>query len=41
MPHDRHHQSIETLKAEFAKAKKPPVKVRLAPENLEDEDLSR
>src|SRR5262249_9884612 len=39
MPHDRHHQSIETLKAEFAKAKKPPVKVRLAPGNLEDEDL--
>ena len=34
-----YYQSIEALNTEFAKAKKPPVKVRLAPENLEDEDV--
>jgi membrane-bound lytic murein transglycosylase MltF len=34
-----YYQSIEALNAELAKAKKPPVKVRLAPENLEDEDV--
>ena len=34
-----YYQSIETLNAELARAKKPPVKVRLAPENLEDEDV--
>jgi membrane-bound lytic murein transglycosylase MltF len=34
-----YYQSIETLNAELAKAKKKPVKVRLAPENLEDEDV--
>src|SRR5262245_9915147 len=34
-----YYQSIEALNAEFARAKKPPVKVRLAPENLEDEDV--
>jgi len=34
-----YYQSIETLNAELAKAKKPPVKVRLAPEHLEDEDV--
>jgi ABC-type amino acid transport substrate-binding protein len=34
-----YYQSIETLNAELAKAKKAPVKVRLAPENLEDEDV--
>jgi membrane-bound lytic murein transglycosylase MltF len=34
-----YYQSVEALNAEFAKAKKPPVKVRLAPENLEDEDV--
>jgi len=34
-----YYQSIEALNAEFAKAKKAPVKVRLAPENLEDEDV--
>jgi membrane-bound lytic murein transglycosylase MltF len=32
-------ESIEKLNAEFAKAGKPPVKVRLAPENLESEDI--
>ena len=34
-----YYQSIETLNAELAKATKAPVKVRLAPENLEDEDI--
>jgi membrane-bound lytic murein transglycosylase MltF len=34
-----YYQSIEALNAELAKTKKPPVKVRLAPENLEDEDV--
>ena len=34
-----YYQSIQTLNAELAKAKKAPVKVRLAPENLEDEDV--
>ena len=34
-----YYQSIEALNAEFAKSKKAPVKVRLAPENLEDEDV--
>ena len=34
-----YYQSIETLNAELAKAKKVPVKIRLAPENLEDEDV--
>jgi membrane-bound lytic murein transglycosylase MltF len=34
-----YYQSIETLNAELTKAKKKPVKVRLAPENLEDEDV--
>ena len=34
-----YYQSIETLNAELAKTKKAPVKVRLAPENLEDEDV--
>ena len=34
-----YYQSIETLNAELAKAKKAPVKVRLAPEHLEDEDV--
>jgi len=33
------YESIEQLNAEFAKAKKAPVKVRLAPENLEIEDI--
>jgi len=34
-----YYQSIETLNAELAKTKKAPVKVRQAPENLEDEDV--
>jgi membrane-bound lytic murein transglycosylase MltF len=34
-----YYQSIEALNAELAKAKKAPVKVRVAPENLEDEDV--
>ena len=34
-----YYQSIETLNAELAKTKKAPVKVRQAPENLEDEDI--
>src|SRR5262249_9093318 len=34
-----YYQSVEALNAEFAKAKKPPVKIRVAPENLEDEDV--
>lgn len=34
-----YYQSVEALNADFAKAKKPLVKVRLAPENLEDEDV--
>jgi membrane-bound lytic murein transglycosylase MltF len=34
-----YYQSIEALNAELAKAKKAPVKVRVAPENLEDEDI--
>ena len=33
------YESIQRLNAEFAKAKKPPVEVRLAPENLEMEDI--
>jgi len=34
-----YYESIETLNAELAKARKAPVKVRLAPENLEAEDI--
>jgi membrane-bound lytic murein transglycosylase MltF len=34
-----YYQSIEAVNAELAKAKKAPVKIRLAPENLEDEDV--
>jgi membrane-bound lytic murein transglycosylase MltF len=34
-----YYESVETLNAELAKAKKAPVKVRVAPENLEDEDV--
>jgi membrane-bound lytic murein transglycosylase MltF len=34
-----YYQSIETLNAELARARKAPVKVRLAPENLEAEDI--
>jgi len=34
-----YYQSIEALNAELARAKKMPVKVRLAPENLEAEDI--
>jgi membrane-bound lytic murein transglycosylase MltF len=33
------HESIEQLNAEFAKAGKSPVKIRLAPETLETEDI--
>jgi len=33
------YESIAQLNAEFAKAKKAPVRVRLAPENLEIEDI--
>jgi len=33
------YASIEAVNAELAKAKKPPVKVRLAPESLEMEDI--
>jgi membrane-bound lytic murein transglycosylase MltF len=33
------YESIERLNAEFSKARKAPVKVRLAPENLEMEDI--
>ena len=33
------YESLEQLNAEFAKQKKPPVRIRLAPENLEAEDL--
>jgi len=33
------YESIHTLNAEFAQAGKPPVKVRLAPETLEIEDI--
>jgi membrane-bound lytic murein transglycosylase MltF len=33
------YESLEQLNAEFAGQKKPPVKVRLAPETLEAEDL--
>jgi membrane-bound lytic murein transglycosylase MltF len=33
------YESIEQLNAEFSKAGKAPVKVRLAPENLEMEDI--
>jgi membrane-bound lytic murein transglycosylase MltF len=33
------YESIETLNAEFAKTGKSPVKVRLAPETLETEDI--
>ena len=34
-----YYQSIEMLNAELARARKAPVKVRLAPENLEAEDI--
>jgi len=34
-----YYESIESLNAQLAKAGKPPVKVRLAPENLEAEDI--
>jgi membrane-bound lytic murein transglycosylase MltF len=34
-----YYQSIENLNAQLAKAGKAPVKVRLAPENLEAEDI--
>ena len=34
-----YYQSIETLNAELARARKAPVKVVLAPENLEAEDI--
>jgi membrane-bound lytic murein transglycosylase MltF len=34
-----YYESIEQLNAEFAKASKAPVKVRLAPETLESEDI--
>src|SRR5262245_49971814 len=33
------YESIERLNAEFTKLRKPPVEVRLAPENLETEDI--
>jgi len=33
------HESLEKLNADLAKRGKPPVKLRFAPENLEDEDL--
>ncbi|HSO71393.1 MAG TPA: transglycosylase SLT domain-containing protein, partial [Thermodesulfobacteriota bacterium] len=33
------YESLEKLNAEFARQKKPPVRIRLAPENLEAEDL--
>ncbi len=33
------YESLEQLNADFAKRKKPPVRIRLAPENLEAEDL--
>jgi membrane-bound lytic murein transglycosylase MltF len=33
------HDSLETLNAELKKKSKPPVKIRLAPENLEVEDI--
>ena len=34
-----YYESIQGLNAELAKARKPPVKVKLAPENLEAEDI--
>jgi membrane-bound lytic murein transglycosylase MltF len=34
-----YHESLENLNVELAKAKKAPVKIRLAPENLEAEDI--
>jgi membrane-bound lytic murein transglycosylase MltF len=34
-----YYQSVATLNAELAKAKKAPVKIRVAPEHLEDEDV--
>ncbi|MCU0580464.1 MAG: lytic transglycosylase F, partial [Desulfobacterota bacterium] len=33
------YESLEQLNAELARQKKPPVRIRLAPENLEVEDL--
>jgi membrane-bound lytic murein transglycosylase MltF len=33
------HESVESLNAELAKSGKPPVKIRFAPPDLEDEDL--
>jgi membrane-bound lytic murein transglycosylase MltF len=33
------HESVEKLNDELKKGGKPPVKIRLAPDNLEDEDL--
>jgi membrane-bound lytic murein transglycosylase MltF len=34
-----YHESLVALNAELAKAGKPPVRLKLAPEELEDEDL--
>jgi membrane-bound lytic murein transglycosylase MltF len=34
-----YHESLEKLNRELVKAKKAPVKIRLAPENLEAEDI--
>ena len=34
-----YHESLEKLNGELVKAKKAPVKIRLAPENLEAEDI--
>src|SRR5262245_33799921 len=34
-----YYQSVEAFNAELAKAKKPLVKIRVAPEHLEDEDV--
>jgi membrane-bound lytic murein transglycosylase MltF len=33
------HESVEKLNADLAKRGKPPVKLKFAPDNLEDEDL--
>ncbi len=34
-----YHESLQALNADFAKRGKPPVKLRFAPTELEDEDL--
>ena len=34
-----YYQSVEALNAELKKAGKPPVKIRIAPDNLEAEDI--